>query len=339
MPARLASKGGIQGQGGGPLFPDLTAPPTPPQAGTVAAMDLVHWSDRPVLRRPLFVIAFEGWNDAGDAATLALDYLAQQWNATPCATIDPEEFYDFTVTRPVVRRTSAVDREIEWPHVELLAAEVPGSGHDMLLLRGVEPQLRWRTFCEAVVSIVSTMGAELVVVLGSMLADVPHTRPVRVSGTTTDVDLARRVGLATPTYEGPTGIVGVLLDALRRAGLPAASFWAAVPHYVHQMPSPKAALALVERSAVLLGAPFDPRALRVAADEYERQVSERVADDEDAAAYVAQLEDAEDYETGVGEDDVARSGETESAGRLRLATADELAADVERFLRDHRREE
>jgi proteasome assembly chaperone (PAC2) family protein len=302
-------------------------------------MELVHWSDRPVLRRPLFVIAFEGWNDAGDAATLALDYLAREWNATLCATIDPEEFYDFTVTRPMVRRTSANDREIEWPHVELLAAEVPGSGHDMLLLRGVEPQLRWRTFCEAVVSIVSTMGAELVVVLGSMLADVPHTRPVRVSGTTTDVDLARRVGLATPTYEGPTGIVGVLLEALRRAGLPAASFWAAVPHYVHQMPSPKAALALVERSAALLGAPFDPGALRVAAEEYERQVSERVADDEDAAAYVAQLEDAEDYEAGVTENELAGSGEGESTGRLRLATAEELAADVERFLREHRPEE
>src|ERR1700733_1575388 len=211
-------------------------------------MELVHWEDRPVLRRPLFVIAFEGWNDAGDAATLALDYLAQEWDATRCATIDPEEFYDFTVTRPMVTATSDGDRQIEWPHVELLAARVPGAGHDMLLLRGVEPQLRWRTFCEAVVSVVEAMNAELVVVLGAMLADVPHTRPVRVSGTTTDVALAHRVGLSTSTYEGPTGIVGVLLDALRRAGHPAASFWAAVPHYVHQMPSPKAALALVERS-------------------------------------------------------------------------------------------
>jgi len=306
-------------------------------------MELVHWSDRPVLHRPLFVIAFEGWNDAGDAATLALDYLAQEWGATRCATIDPEDFYDFTVTRPMVRRTPDGDRTIEWPHVELLAAQVPASGHDMLLLRGVEPQLRWRTFCEAVVSIVQEMGAEMVVVLGSMLADVPHTRPVRVSGTTTDVDLARRVGLATPTYEGPTGIVGILLDALRGADLPAASLWAAVPHYVHQLPSPKAALALVERSAALLGASLDPVALRVAAEEYERQVSERVADDEDAAAYVAQLEDAEDYESGVGSESTGGfgSGEGDGAdgdGGLRLASAEELAADVERFLRGHRGE-
>jgi proteasome assembly chaperone (PAC2) family protein len=295
-------------------------------------MELVRWAHRPVLRHPLFVIAFEGWNDAGDAATLALDYLAQEWGATGCATIDPEDFYDFTVTRPLVRNIPGEERRIEWPQVELLAAEVPGSGHDMLLLRGAEPQLRWRSFCQAVVSIVTATGAELVIILGAMLADVPHTRPVRVSGTTTDRDLARRVGLAAPTYEGPTGIVGVLLDALREAGLPAASFWAAVPHYVHQLPSPKAALALVERSAALLGAPCNPLELRTAAAEYERQVSERVADDADAAAYVAQLEDAEDLE--------ARGPSLPQADAeppLHPGRADELAAEVERFLRDHRR--
>jgi proteasome assembly chaperone (PAC2) family protein len=293
-------------------------------------MELVNWETHPALTRPLVVIAFEGWNDAGDAATLALDYMAEEWSATRCATIDPEDFYDFTVTRPMVRRDGDDGRRIEWPRVEVLAAHDPGSGHDILLLRGVEPALRWRTFCEAVVSIVKTAGAELVVILGSMLADVPHTRPVRVSGTTTDGDLARRVGLAAPSYEGPTGIVGVLLDALRRAELPAASLWAAVPHYVHQVPSPKAALALVERSAALLGAPFDPLSLRVAAEEYERQVSERVADDADAAAYVAQLEDAEDLETA------GSSGEGER--RLRMASAEELASEVEHFLREHRPE-
>jgi predicted ATP-grasp superfamily ATP-dependent carboligase len=202
----------------------------------------------------------------------------------------------------------------------------------------VEPQLRWRTFCETVVSVVESTSAELVVVLGAMLADVPHTRPVRVSGTTTDVALANRVGLSTSTYEGPTGIVGVLLDALGNAALPAASFWAAVPHYVHQIPSPKAALALVERSAALLGAPFDTLALRAAAEEYERQVSEQVADDEDAAAYVAQLEYAEDSEAaeGEGEEDLAASLGRE--GPLSVARAEELADEVERFLREHRRE-
>jgi predicted ATP-grasp superfamily ATP-dependent carboligase len=299
-------------------------------------MELVHWEHRPVLRRPLVIIAFEGWNDAGDAATLALDYLASEWGASRCALIDPEDFYDFTVTRPVVRREGDNDPTIEWPRIELLAARSPTTAHDILLLRGVEPALRWRTFCETVVSIVGSVGAELVVILGSMLADVPHTRPVRVSGTTTDRDLARRVGLAAPTYEGPTGIVGVLLDALRRADLPAASLWAAVPHYVHQMPSPKAALALVERSAALLGASLDPLPLRVAAEEYERQVSERVADDEDAAAYVAELESVEDSDF-VDPTDIADPDR--GGGRLRMASADELADEVERFLREHRRED
>ena len=222
--------------------------------------------------------------------------------------------------------------------VEVLAAEVPTGAHDVLLLRGVEPQLRWRTFCEAVVSIVESMRAELVVVLGALLADVPHTRPVRVSGTSTDHELAERAGFAASTYEGPTGIVGVLVDALRQADLPAASLWAAVPHYVHQVPSPKAALALVERAAELLGAPVGPVALRAAAVDYERQVSERVADDEDAAAYVAQLEDAEDLESSESGSDPGGSTPAGPAGSLPPGSGDTLAAEVERFLRDHRRQ-
>ncbi len=301
-------------------------------------MELVHWVDRPDLRRPLFVIAFEGWNDAGDAATQAVDYFAQEWRARRCATIDPEEFYDFTVTRPTVRPVTGGGRLLEWPRVEVLAAEVPTGAHDVLLLRGVEPQLRWRTFCEAVVSIVESMRAELVVVLGALLADVPHTRPVRITGTSTDQELAGRAGFAASTYEGPTGIVGVLVDALRQANLPAASLWAAVPHYVHQVPSPKAALALVERAADLLGAPVSPVALREAAVDYERQVSERVADDEDAAAYVAQLEDAEDLESSESGSDPGGSTPAGPAGSLPPGSGDTLAAEVERYLRDHRRQ-
>jgi proteasome assembly chaperone (PAC2) family protein len=301
-------------------------------------MELIHWVDRPELRRPLFVIAFEGWNDAGDAATQAVDYFAEEWQAHRCATIDPEEFYDFTVTRPTVRPTPGGGRLLEWPRIEVLAAKVPAGAHDVLLLRGVEPQLRWRTFCQAVVSIVEATGAELVVVLGALLADVPHTRPVRVSGTSSDRDLARQAGFSASTYEGPTGIVGVLVDALRRANLPAASLWAAVPHYVHQVPSPKAALALVERSAQLLGAPVDPAALREAAVTYERQVSERVADDEDAAAYVAQLEDAEDLESAGSATDSGLGTPQAQGGPLPPGSGDALAAEVERFLRDHRRQ-
>jgi predicted ATP-grasp superfamily ATP-dependent carboligase len=300
-------------------------------------MEVVHWVDHPTLRRPLFVIAFEGWNDAGDAASLAVNYFAREWRAHQCATIDPEEFYDFTVTRPTVRPTPEGGRTLEWPSVEVLAAEVPAAEHDILLLRGIEPQLRWRTFCQAVVSVVETVKAELVIVLGALLADVPHSRPVRVSASSTDQTLANRVGFSASTYEGPTGIVGVLVDALRQAGLPAASLWAAVPHYVHQVPSPKAALALVERSAALLGTPVDPVELRTAAVTYERQVSERVADDDDTAAYVAQLEDAEDLEASAPDDSVDAPRSEEAGEPLPPGSADTLAAEVERFLRDHRR--
>lgn len=298
-----------------------------PAGDTFPGMDVVRWEREPQLRRPLLVVAFEGWNDAGDASSLALGYLAKAWEAERLATIEAEEFYDFTVTRPQVRMDDDGGRRIDWPDIELLGAKVPGSRHDLLLIRGVEPQLRWRTFSRAVVEAARTVQAELAVILGALLADVPHTRPVRVSGTTDDEDLAQRLGLAASSYEGPTGIVGVLHDALRRDGIPTASFWAAVPHYVHQLPSPKAALALVERSTALLGAPVDSLELRTAAQDYERQVSERIADDEDVAAYVASLEETSD------------SDWTEpSAGEsLRLGSIDELASEVERFLRDHPR--
>jgi predicted ATP-grasp superfamily ATP-dependent carboligase len=290
-------------------------------------MELVRWEREPNLRRPLLVVAFEGWNDAGDASSLALGYLAKAWSAERFATIDSEEFYDFTVTRPQVRVTEDGGRRIEWPDIELLGARVPGSRHDLVLLRGVEPQLRWRTFSATVVEVASRVKAELAVILGALLADVPHTRPVRVSGSTDDRDLAERLGLAASSYEGPTGIVGVLHEALRRGGIPTASFWAAVPHYVHQLPSPKAALALVERSSAVLGAPVDSMELRAAALDYERQVNERIADDEDAAAYVAQLEETSDTDWP----------DAELADGLGLGSIDELAAQVERFLREHPR--
>jgi len=287
-------------------------------------MDLVHWDRHPKLRRPLLVVAFEGWNDAGDAASLAVGYLANTWNATRFAWIDPEEFFDFTETRPQVRIVSGHTRDIEWPDTELLSAEVPGTGRDVVFVRGVEPHLKWRTFCSAITGAAQEIGVEMAVVLGALLADVPHTRPVRVSGNTNDRELAGRLGLGTSTYEGPTGIIGVISDSFQKAGISTASFWASVPHYVHQVPSPKAALALVERSAAMIGARVNPLELRVAAEEYERQVSERVADDEDAAAYVAQLEEADD----------ADPNPRTMLGDL-PADPGELADEVERFLRDH----
>lgn len=269
------------------------------------------------------VVAFEGWNDAGDAASLAVGYLARTWGATRFASIDPEEFFDFTETRPQVKIVDGETRAIEWPETELLAAEVPGTGRDVVLIRGMEPQLRWRTFCAALTGVATTVGVEMAVILGALLADVPHTRPVHISGNTDDSALAGRLGLATSTYEGPTGIVGVVAQSFAEAGVSTASFWAAVPHYVHQVPSPKAALALVERSASMIGARVNPLELRVAAEEYERQVSERVADDEDAAAYVAQLEEADDNDR-----DHPALGDLSSAPGA-------LAEEVERFLREH----
>jgi hypothetical protein len=280
-------------------------------------MEILRWERRPELRRPIAVLAFEGWNDAGDAATLAVGYLAQTWGAQRFATIDPEEFYDFTETRPQVRIVDGTTRTVEWPEVELLSAAVPGTDRDVILVRGIEPQLRWRTFCATVVDALRTLDVDLTVILGALLADVPHTRPVRVTGTAEDVDLAARIGVSASTYEGPTGIVGMLAHALGSAGMPSASFWAAVPHYVHQVPSPKAALALLERSATVLGARINPLELRVAADEYVRQVSERVADDDDAAVYVAQLEEADDNEPAAPAP----------------ADTERLADEVERFLR------
>jgi proteasome assembly chaperone (PAC2) family protein len=286
-------------------------------------MEHVRWDHHPKLTRPLLVVAFEGWNDAGDAASLAVAYLAKTWGATPFATIDPEEFFDFTETRPQVRIVDGSTRALEWPETELATAKVPGTGRDVVFVRGTEPQLRWRTFCAAVTGVAAELGVESALVLGALLADVPHTRPVRVSGNTDDSELAGRLGLPTSTYEGPTGIVGVISSALHDAGVATASYWAAVPHYVHQVPSPKAALALVEKSAAMIGARVNPLELRVAAEEYERQVSERVADDEDAAAYVAQLEEADDIE---GDDSPPLPELTTDPG--------ELADEVERFLRD-----
>ncbi len=323
-------------------------------------MDIVTWERRPSLRHPLLVSAFEGWNDAGDAATLAASYLIDAWGAERFATIDPEEFFDFTSTRPQTRIVDGAHRRLDWPTIEMLSATVPGTDRDVIFVRGIEPQLRWRTFCRAIVEVATAAGTELVIILAALLADVPHTRPVRVTGTTDDVELSGRMGLVRSDYEGPTGIVGVLASACADAGLPAASFWAAVPHYVHQVPSPKAALALVRRSAALLGARINPLELQVAAEDYERQVSERVADDEDAAAYVAHLEEADDSDgppgggargglgaeapnaEGMGAEPMRAEGpDSGGMGGSGLdgsgLDADGLADEVERFLRGHRR--
>jgi proteasome assembly chaperone (PAC2) family protein len=276
----------------------------------------VLWEERPSLRRPVLLAAFEGWNDAADAATTAARYLRDRWGARRFASIDPEEFYDFTSTRPRVRLRNGVVREIIWPSNELSGASLQPDSHDVVVLLGSEPQLRWRTFCNEVVQVATELEVELVVVLGALLADVAHTRPVKVTGTAASPELVGKLGLERSRYEGPTGIVGVLHDALSKAHIPSASLWAAVPHYVAATPSPKAALALVQRAALLIDVPVVTSDLAQQAIDYERQVNEVVAGDEDIVTYVSRLEEA-----------------TDSEG-LELTSGEDLAAEVQQFLRE-----
>jgi len=288
-------------------------------------MDAMRWEERPSLRRPVLVAAFEGWNDGADAASSAARFLAEAWSARPFATIDPEEFYDFTEVRPHVRLVDGVSRQVDWPAPELSAASLPGLDHDIVFLRAAEPQLRWRAYTALLVDAARELGVELVVSLGALLADVAHTQEVPITGMAADAELMRRLGMKRSRYEGPTGIVGVLHDALTNAGIPAASLWASVPLYVGSTPSPKATLALVERTAALLGSDVGTVELEVAAAAYERQVSEVVGEDEDIAAYVRRLEDLNDEEE-------SRDGDEDDE---ELPSTDALADEVERFLRDH----
>src|SRR5690606_38201916 len=221
----------------------------------------LRWRERPALDRPVLIAAFEGWNDAGDAATSAVAYLHDQWDARVIADIDPEEFYDFTSTRPRVELDEDEVRRIVWPANELSVATVPATDRAVVLLRGIEPQLKWRTFCDEVLAAAGALGVDLVVTLGALLAEVPHTRPVSVYGTAYADAVVDELGLSPSRYEGPTGIVGVLHAACQDAGLRSASLWAAVPTYVPGAPSPKAALALVDRVAQLLDTTIDGTAL------------------------------------------------------------------------------
>jgi proteasome assembly chaperone (PAC2) family protein len=263
------------------------------------------------------IAAFEGWNDAGDAATTAVRALGSMWDADPFADIDPEEFYDFTANRPQVRLVEGRTRAIEWPPNGFWSATIPGTDTDVVLLQGTEPALRWRTFCDQVLTVVRALDARLVVTLGALLAEVPHTRPVRVIGTAQDDDLIDRLRLHRSTYEGPTGIVGVLHDALRQRGVPSLSLWAAVPTYVSGPSSPVAALALVRRVAELLSVSVDVGTLESEGTAYLQRIDEVVADDEDLSEFLRRLEEAYDDEELETPTDPA-----------------DLIAEVEKFLRD-----
>jgi proteasome assembly chaperone (PAC2) family protein len=247
-------------------------------------------SQRLTLERPVLVAAFRGWNDGGQGASLAAGYLAKHWDAQRFADVDPEEFFDFQSTRPTVRLEEGYTRRIDWPETAFYHARPEGLDRDVVLLLGIEPNLHWRRFAETIVGFAQELGVELAVTLGALLADVPHTRATPVTGSATDPDLIERLELSASRYEGPTGIVGVLHDAWRRAGVPSASLWAAVPHYVSLAPSPKAASALCERLGRLLGTSIATAELDEAADSYVHQVSEAISSDDDTAAYVEELE-------------------------------------------------
>jgi proteasome assembly chaperone (PAC2) family protein len=273
---------------------------------------------RPELTRPVLVAAFRGWNDGAQAATLAAGYLAKTWGAERFAEVDPEDFFDFQATRPHVSLEEGLTRRIDWPETVFYHARPDGLDRDVVLLLGIEPNLRWRTFGDLVVGLAQDLDVELMITLGALLADVPHTRPAPVTGSATDEELVERLGLSASRYEGPTGIVGVLHDVCRQRGIASASLWAAVPHYVSLTPSPRGALALCERLGTLIGATVDGDELEEAARSYEEQVSEAVASDEETAAYVEELE--------------RRADQLEEA--TELPSGDALAAELTRFLRE-----
>jgi proteasome assembly chaperone (PAC2) family protein len=278
---------------------------------------------RPELEKPVLLAAFRGWNDGAQAASLAAGYLAKTWDAEQFAEIDPEDFFDFQATRPHVSLEDGLTRRIEWPETGFYHARPEDLDRDVVLLLGIEPNLRWRTFTELVVGLATELEVELMITLGALLADVPHTRPAPVTGSATDSELVERLGLSASRYEGPTGIVGVLHDACREAGIPSASLWAAVPHYVSLTPSPRAAVALCERLGSLIGVDIDVDELEEAAQSYEEQVSEAVASDEETASYVEELERRTD---SIEESSDLPSGEA-------------LAAELTRFLRERDEED
>jgi len=284
-------------------------------------MPPLRWERRPDgLRAPALVCAFKGWNDAGESASSALTFLGAGLEASRFATIDPEDFVDFQSTRPTVALRNGTTREITWPEFEVYEARVPGAPRDLVMLTGPEPAMRWRGFCQTVIDLAEALGCQLVVNLGALLADVPHSRPVGITGLASDEGVEERVGLSRPSYEGPTGIVGVLHAACTDAGLPTASLWAAVPHYVAVVPNPKGALALLRKLESVVGVTVDASELERAAAEYERQVSRAVELDPDVQAFVERLERAADEE------------EAQPDPRS-LPSGDVLASEFQRFLR------
>jgi predicted ATP-grasp superfamily ATP-dependent carboligase len=271
------------------------------------------------------VCAFKGWNDAGDAASGAVSFLASTFGASRFAHLDSEEFYDFQANRPCIKLGKDDQREVTWPTVEIFEAQAPRAPRDLVLVQGFEPSMRWRAFTAHLVDLAEALGVQLVVTLGALLGDVPHTRPVAMTGHASDATLMERLGIQPSSYEGPTGIVGVLHAACAETGLPAASLWAAVPHYVAAASNPKASLALVRRVERLIGVSVDVSELEASAADYERQVGLAVQSDPDIQAFVERLEQAADSDVDGASAD--------------LPSGDILAREFQRFLRQRGREE
>ncbi|TAM92072.1 MAG: PAC2 family protein [Jatrophihabitans sp.] len=272
----------------------------------------------PALTAPLLVAAFEGWNDAGDAATGAIEHLELTWDAQPLTEIDPDDYYDFQVNRPTVSLVEGVTRRVSWPTTRFATCRPPGASFDLVLVRGIEPNMRWRGFCRELIGVIDELQVRTVVTLGALLSDTPHTRPIQVSGTAYDAESVARYGLEASRYEGPTGIVGVLQDACVGAGIPALSFWAGVPHYVSQPPNPKATIALLHAIEDVLDVPVPLGELPQQADEWQKLVDEMAAEDEEVSEYIRNLEERDD--------EIDR-------GELKAVSGEAIAREFERYLR------
>lgn len=292
---------------------------------TLADVDSLTWhADAPRLRSPVLVCAFRGWNDAAGAASTALRAVADSFEAEPLAELDPEDFFDFQATRPTIVLSEGQARQVDWPRNDLIAVRVPGAERDLVLFDGTEPNLRWRTFSEAVATAADALGVEMVISMGALVAEVSHTLPVPITGIASDDHLVEELDLQRSNYEGPTGIVGVIHDRCRRLGMTSASLWAAVPHYVAAVPNPKAALALLRRLEGLTGIAVDATELEEEAASYEEQIGRAVAANPEIAELVERIE-AEQAEQlgGDGED---------------LPSADTIAREFQQFLQQRRGE-
>jgi proteasome assembly chaperone (PAC2) family protein len=287
-------------------------------------MAYLTYHDQPGrLRRPVLLMAFGGWNDAAEAATTAARYLTRTWDGRRVVSLDCESFYHFGLTRPQVRlKPGTGEREILWPDTEFHLCSGADLSRDLLIGVAAEPHLKWKTYCRAVLDLCQELEVGLLVTLGALLAEVPHTRPVRLSGFATDPELASVLGVRPTRYEGPTGIVGVLSSTARAAGFVTASLWANVPHYISAVENPRATLALVQRVNRLMDGPLDVQELEEAASQFDTQLAEVLAQNRKVASYVRKLE-AKDAEP----DEVA-----EPAGEL--PSAQDLVAEIERFLRE-----